>query len=926
MSAHLSLLEIFQRTLKFLQLYAPDDPKANQALQSVFEALSEQLDFSGSLEIDVLQSRGVYQLLANGQLMDGPPQAVASLAQSLMDRHIHRISFERGLDEDELRILFFLLQLKPQRLAELGGPTTFSSEMPNILLNEGITLTGTGALGLPVPMAPGPRPVLFAAEPVPPIPAEPEWKTAPTPFPVMNTVPLANVPMELPTPPPLLTRPLPPELDPSVFDSSPMVSMPKTRTMPMAHSSQITSARDTLRALLGEPLPEPEVPVEEALPILPTVPLTLLPEPEPFPTRSLEAPVVPTALAAPILPIAPIVPIVPISPIVPIAPIAPPPSAQPPLTDRLVELFRPIADSAQSSPPRGSAPWAVDQLDVLRRSELRFADLTALQGTSERLDLNREDFIALRNALRQALWSLPPTSQGSILLGLPVFPPGEHALQRAMDYLAPELLAQTVAEVELRLRPPRAQLALLVATLLHCVKDREMSLEALRGRLQFEGWDILDLEALFADIRWECQGTDTKLDLAVQDQGMMDLESSQIGSICRQSIRSARMDALQTFWKVLEEALWGQADAPRRKAAQVFADLTECLVDPGLPFGYDLKLRELLTKHITLEMDPEALGWMCQGIESLVSQAMVKPDLVYASHQVQSILDLAVSSASKAGGTKISQTLHDLYLRMAGARNVNALLPLIYQEASEPTSSQLTRLLGLLGQPAARHLVYCLGQEEDKPKRFKLLDALHTIGSKAELPLREALAAPEWYLVRNVVYLLGEIGEASAFEDVALTLSHPDARVRQMAAKTLGRLDANRAVPLLIDSLPKADPDTLLELVTQLGGLKNPRAVPPLVDLLQDGKISGSEAEKLHQAVLESLGAIGSPEVVPVLSKLFKKKGFLGRLEPLPLRMAAARALGAIGTREAREAIALALEIESKDEVKAILRIHLMGD
>jgi HEAT repeat protein len=177
-----------------------------------------------------------------------------------------------------------------------------------------------------------------------------------------------------------------------------------------------------------------------------------------------------------------------------------------------------------------------------------------------------------------------------------------------------------------------------------------------------------------------------------------------------------------------------------------------------------------------------------------------------------------------------------------------------------------------------------------------------------------------------VLSLLGEIGEVSAFDDVALTLSHKDARVRRTAAKALGQLDAGRAVPLLIESLPKADPNTLLELVSQFGELKDPRAVSPLVELFQDSRISGGEGEKLRLAVLESLGAIGSPEVVPVLAKLFRKKGFLGRLEPLPFRMAAARALGAIGTREAREAIALALEIESKDDVKAVLRMHLMGD
>ncbi len=871
MSASLSLLEIFQRTLKFLQLYAPDDPKATQALQSVHEALSVQLDFSGSLEIDVLQSRGRFQLLANGQIMDGPHQAAMALAQVLLDRRIHRISFQRGVDEDELRILFFLLQLKPQRLVELGGPGTFADEMPNILMNEGVTLSGVGGLSRPVPVAP----IEVSPEPTPvptPLPI-----TMPTPFPILNTIPLANIPTELPTPLPLLTRPLPPELDPSVFDSSP----PQKAPTAAPKYPQLTTARDTLNALFGEPLPEIEMPGEEALP--PAVAAEPAPEPE----------------------------------------IVSPPR---PLKERLVELFEPIADTAQSKPPKASAPWTLDQLEALRRSELRFADLTSLQGAGERLGLNQEDSLTLRDSLRQALWSLPPSSQGAVLLGVPVFPPGEQALQRALDYLAPELLAQTVAEVELRLRPPRPQLALLVATLLYCVKDREMSLEALRGRLQFEGWDILDLEALYGDIRWECQGTDTKLNLAIQDEGLLDLEPSQIGSICRQSLRSGRLDAFETFWKALDEALWGKNGPRKQKAAEVFADLTEVVQDTGLPPGYDAKLRDLLAKHLSLEMNPEALGWTCQGVESLISQAIAKGDLFYACRQVEAVLDQSVSSASKAGGAKISQALHDLYMRIAGARNVSALLPIIQQKQSGPEEAQLAKLLQLLGQPAARHLVFCLGHEEDRTRRYKLLNALGTIGPKAVLPLREALAAPEWYLVRNVVSLLGDIGDASAFEDVAHTLSHKDARVRRMAAKALGQLHKDRAVPLLVEALPNADPNSQMELITQLGDLKDTRAVTPLVDLLQEGKASGPDVEKLRQAVLEALGAIGSPEVIPVLSKLFKKKGFLGRMEPLPLRIAAARALAAIGTREAREAMAMAMETETKDEVKSLLRQHLVGD
>ena len=386
------------------------------------------------------------------------------------------------------------------------------------------------------------------------------------------------------------------------------------------------------------------------------------------------------------------------------------------------------------------------------------------------------------------------------------------------------------------------------------------------------------------------------------------------------------MDSFQSFWNSLEDALSASELKHKRKAAEVFADLTDFVQDPSLPPDLKTKLRNLLARHLSLEMDTEALGWTCQGVESLIAHAIQAEDLPYACKQVEAILDLTVSSTGKAGGSKISPILHDLFLRVAGARNVNALLPLIYKKPSETGAFLMPKLLGLLGQPAARHLVFCLGHEEDRSKRGKLLEALRAIGSKAVLPLREALAAPEWFLVRNVISLLGDIGDASAFADATLTLSHKEVRVRQAAAKALSQMDKTRSVPLLLAALPAADPNFLLELVSILGEIRDSRAVAPLVELLKDGKATGPGVERLHHLVLESLGAIGTPEVVPVLLNFFKKKGFLGRMEPLPLRMAAARALGAVGTRESREAMALAMGTETKEEVKSLLRQHLVSE
>ena len=122
-----------------------------------------------------------------------------------------------------------------------------------------------------------------------------------------------------------------------------------------------------------------------------------------------------------------------------------------------------------------------------------------------------------------------------------------------------------------------------------------------------------------------------------------------------------------------------------------------------------------------------------------------------------------------------------------------------------------------------------------------------------------------------------------------------------------------------------ADPGTRLEIVTLFGEMKDPRAIPILAELLFAKLPPGEESDRLRLRVVETLGLIAAPESVPTLQKIFKKKGILQTKESLGVRLAAARALAAIGTRESREAMALAIEEESREEVRIVLRQFLVS-
>jgi hypothetical protein len=273
-----------------------------------------------------------------------------------------------------------------------------------------------------------------------------------------------------------------------------------------------------------------------------------------------------------------------------------------------------------------------------------------------------------------------------------------------------------------------------------------------------------------------------------------------------------------------------------------------------------------------------------------------------------------------------AQAVRDLLFRIASPGNMATLTALLHHHDTQISITQLHSLLALLGRPAAMHLSMCLEMEEDAGRRGNLIDALRAIGRNAVPALKEALASPNPSHVRNALLLLGEIGHKPAFPDVALALEHRDLPVRRAAVAAVAVLgEGSQASQALSAALGRSEPGLQLEILAVLSELKDATAVPAVAELLQTAKGSTEEAARIRLRALETLGLIGSPEAVAPLQDVFRKKGILGGRESTAMRLAAAKSLSAINTREAREAIALAMDGEPHEDVRAVLRQYLVG-
>src|SRR3989454_7232305 len=155
----------------------------------------------------------------------------------------------------------------------------------------------------------------------------------------------------------------------------------------------------------------------------------------------------------------------------------------------------------------------------------------------------------------------------------------------------------------------------------------------------------------------------------------------------------------------------------------------------------------------------------------------------------------------------------------------------------------------------------------------------------------------QWYVVRNVAELVGELGLEDAVPQLAKQLEHEDERVRRSVALALAKVGSRSAAEPLRRALKDPAREVRLHAAMGVGGRKASPLAMPLVVALEE-----EEDEEVERELILALGRIGSPDAVQALIKFAQPSGRLFGRKPSSLRLAAVEALrlaatpAAIGT------------------------------
>ncbi|HVP14507.1 MAG TPA: HEAT repeat domain-containing protein [Terriglobales bacterium] len=215
-----------------------------------------------------------------------------------------------------------------------------------------------------------------------------------------------------------------------------------------------------------------------------------------------------------------------------------------------------------------------------------------------------------------------------------------------------------------------------------------------------------------------------------------------------------------------------------------------------------------------------------------------------------------------------------------------------------PAIAEFVALARDLGEPAVDWLNLALGESQQRRTRRVLAEGIAQLCKDDPERLAPWLSDPRWYVVRNIVHILGWIGGDRTLPLLETAMRHPEPRVRQEVIAALGQANPGQARPLLLGMLPAADPRTFCSVLHQLSVARDPDTAETLMRWVQDADFEQRPLD-VRRALYAALASVGGDEIVPHLEQELHKGNWFSRYQEAH-RQAVARCLARIGTPSAR--------------------------
>ncbi|NOZ25332.1 MAG: HEAT repeat domain-containing protein [Nitrospirae bacterium] len=227
----------------------------------------------------------------------------------------------------------------------------------------------------------------------------------------------------------------------------------------------------------------------------------------------------------------------------------------------------------------------------------------------------------------------------------------------------------------------------------------------------------------------------------------------------------------------------------------------------------------------------------------------------------------------------------------------------VLDRGAEFDEELLRKFASLLDKNAIPTFIQILGELKRAQARKAVISILSELGKKDIPSIAKGLQDRRWYVVRNIICILRQIGDASALEHLVRVVRHPDKRVKKEAIRTLGVMGTGDVLQVLNDCMSDEDERVRLTAVRAIGLIGTPVSKKILMERVTDRSFRDKSFNEKKE-FFEVLAKWKDDDVVSLMIKTLKRRTFFKRAKNLETRAAAAHGLGTSGSAEALEPLA----------------------
>lgn len=310
------------------------------------------------------------------------------------------------------------------------------------------------------------------------------------------------------------------------------------------------------------------------------------------------------------------------------------------------------------------------------------------------------------------------------------------------------------------------------------------------------------------------------------------------------------------------------------------------------------------SRHYVIDILFEILGAETDGAgytETLDLISKVRDDFVKACDMESAItifnMARELREALKNLGDEKEKKIEE-YIKSFGASERIRILVETLNSTKDINYTDITKYLSMLSWEAIDPLVWALGELSHYPARRAICQALETIAVERVDILGKGTENPRWYVVRNVVMVLGKIGSSQALNYFRRTITHSDIRVRKETIVSAARINNENSADYLIMAL-KDESDSLQTLaLKELVKRRSEKAYIHVEAMIDDKGFKNRSADQIKE-ILEAYARLGNKDAFEKLKKLASQRIFIPSEKMDRIKFYAVLAMGFIVSPQA---------------------------